>query len=526
MRQAIAILATTALVLVVAMLTALLPKDVAQKPLAQLKEEYANKPGTSVDHSQFPQLQVAFSTPQQVTEACISCHNGRHIEVMNSNHWRWEREEYIPGRGIVYLGKRNAVNNYCLATTGSEQACAKCHVGYGMQSVKSFDFNNPKNIDCLVCHESTGTYVKASNQAGMPAPTVNLTRVAQSVGRPQRSNCGVCHFYGGGGNNVKHGDLEAAMFEPTRDIDVHMAVDGANMQCVDCHTAEKHNIRGQLYSVASMNRNRVTCEQCHSSTPHGDNLLNEHTLKVACQTCHIPTYAKASATMVYWDWSTAGKLRNGKPYEEHDSDGNPTYKSIKGTFTWGKNLKPEYVWFNGTAQHYLPGDRVENPNQAVVLNRLLGSYADPDARIFPVKVMHAKQFYDPVNQVLALPRLFSPKPGEGAFWKDFDILRAIEVGMKERGLPFSGQVDFIETTMYWNLNHMVAPKEKAVSCNECHTRQNSRIAELRDFYLPGRDRAPLIDGLGKAFILLVLVGILVHGGLRMVVSIHRNKEDE
>jgi hypothetical protein len=70
-------------------------------------------------------------------------------------------------------------------------------------------------------------------------------------------------------------------------------------------------------------------------------MLNEHTLKVACQTCHIPVYAKVNATKIYWDWSTAGKLRDGKPYRETDAEGNITYLSEKGSFRWAKNLKPE-----------------------------------------------------------------------------------------------------------------------------------------------------------------------------------------
>ncbi len=53
--------------------------------------------------------------------------------------------------------------------------------------------------------------------------TLDLNKIAQSVGKPKRTNCGVCHFFGGGGNNVKHGDLEMAMFEPTKEIDIHMA---------------------------------------------------------------------------------------------------------------------------------------------------------------------------------------------------------------------------------------------------------------------------------------------------------------
>ena len=59
-----------------------------------------------------------------------------------------------------------------------------------------------------------------------------------------------------------------------------------------------------------------------------------------------------------WDWSTAGQLRDGKPYEEDDGQGNHTYMSIKGSFTWAKNVTPEYIWFNGTAAHYLLGETV------------------------------------------------------------------------------------------------------------------------------------------------------------------------
>ncbi|MGQ9488100.1 MAG: tetrathionate reductase family octaheme c-type cytochrome [Armatimonadota bacterium] len=523
MKWAILILATITMMTIVGVVSALAPRDVPPTPLAQLKQKFAERQTPSVDHSKFAQLQRAFISPQEVTEACIGCHNGRHIEVMRSNHWNWEREEYIQGRGVVYLGKRNAMNNFCLSAEGNELACAKCHTGYGMQSVKTFNFNDPRNVDCLVCHDGTTTYVKGKNQGGAPAPTVNLTKVAQSVGRPTRNNCGVCHFYGGGGNNVKHGDLEEAMFEPAREVDVHMGVDGANMQCVDCHITEKHNIRGQLYSLSSMNRNRVTCEQCHTNTPHDDDLLNEHTLKVACQTCHIPTYAKVNATKTYWDWSTAGKLRNGKPYEEKDAEGNVTYSSLKGTFHWGKNLTPEYVWFNGTADHYLQGDKVEDPTRPVVLNRLNGSYSDPDAKIFPVKIMRTKQPFDPVNNMLLALKLFAPSPGQGAFWKDFDWLRAAETGMRERGLPFSGQVSFIKTMAYWPLNHMVAPKEKAVQCKECHTHHNSRIANLRDFYIPGRDYSPPVESVGKWILLLTLLGVAGHGGLRVVAAVRLRK---
>jgi octaheme c-type cytochrome (tetrathionate reductase family) len=486
--------------------------------LTLLKQSYSKKDIPDVDHAKFLILQQKFSSPQQVTEACMSCHNGRAQEVMRSNHWNWEEPVYIKGRGIVYLGKKNAINNFCIGTEGNELSCAKCHIGYGMSSSTTFDFKDAKNVDCLVCHDNTETYAKAQEKGGAPALNLNLNNIAQHVGKPKRSNCGVCHFFGGGGNNVKHGDLEQAMFEPDKSIDAHMGTDGMNMDCIACHKTDQHNISGQLYSVASMNRNRATCEECHTETPHDEAILNKHTLKVACQSCHIPQYAKVNATKIDWDWSTAGKLRNGLPYEEDDSSKNHLYLSIKGSFKWGKHLTPEYIWFNGTAEHYLLGDQVADPAKPLVLNPLNGSYHDVDSKIIPVKIHRARQPFDPANKLLIQPKLYAERQGEGAFWKDFNWQTASQVGMKEVGLPFSGEVSFIQTEMYWPINHMVAPRDQSVQCIECHSRENSRLAGLNDFYMPGRDSNPVIEKVGGGVLMLSFILVVFHGGFRIYSS--------
>lgn len=507
---------------VVSSLFALLPKQTEESPIEALKKKLALKDSASSDHSKFTVLQKKFSSPQEVTEACISCHTERGKEVMRSSHWNWEREEYIEGRGVVYIGKRNAINNFCIGVEGNEQSCAKCHIGFGMTD-KMFSYTDEKNIDCMVCHDNTETYAKANEKSGYPDPNLDLNNIAQHVGKPKRSNCGVCHFYGGGGNNVKHGDLEKAMFEPSREVDVHMAIDGANLQCIACHITKEHKMLGRIYSLSSMNKNRSTCEQCHSENPHSESILNEHSFKVACQTCHIPYYAKVNATKTEWDWSTAGKLKDGQPYEEDDKDSNHTYLSIKGSFKWGKNLKPNYTWFNGTAEHYLLGDLVNDTSNELVLNKLNGSYSDRNSKIIPVKIHKAKQPYDPENRILIQPKLFSDKNGEGAFWKDFDWQKASEAGMKEVNLPFSGKITFINTVMYWPINHMVSSKDKAVQCTECHNRNDSRLAGLRDFYMPARDYNPFVDNSGVGIILVTLLGVIFHGALRIRAS-KKNKK--
>lgn len=528
MKQAILILSIF-IIIIISLVGFLRQSDISPDNMIKLRGKYPIVQSSSVDHSKFEILHKNFSNPKEVTKSCISCHNKRHTEVMESNHWNWEREEFEEGRGIVYLGKKNALNNFCIGTHGNEGRCGSCHIGLGMDYEGKI-YSDSSNIDCLICHDNSETYAKEPENAGAPLDTLNLNLIAQSVGKPKRSNCGICHFYGGGGNNVKHGDLEMAMFEPSKEIDIHMASEGANMQCVECHKTEKHNISGKMYSLSSMNLNRSDCEQCHTETPHSDDILNEHTIKVSCQTCHIPTYAKANSTKMYWDWSTAGKLKNGEPFTEEDSLGNHSYMSIKGSFKWARNIKPDYIWFNGTASHYLKGDVISDTTSPLVLNQLHGSYSDEESKIIPVKIHTAKQPFDPVNKMLIQPKLFSHEKGVGAFWMDFDWQTSSKIGMEESGLPFSGKISFLETKMYWPVNHMVSSKEEAVQCKECHTQENSRLAGLNDFYMPGRDYNGIVDFLGKLLIIFTIIGIIAHGSIRLVTAkinkTRRNDEKE
>jgi len=476
----------------------------------------------SVDHSKFQILKEEFPTAQDVTAACLSCHTERHNEIMSTSHWQWERSEDIEGKGVVPLGKKNILNNFCIGVGGSEATCTRCHIGYGYAD-NTFDFNEPNNIDCLVCHDNSDTYKKAKGAAGLPDESVDLNFVAQNVGSPTRANCGVCHFWGGGGNNVKHGDLEIALLDASTDVDVHMGIDGEDMSCVDCHVTDKHQMAGKLYALSSENKSRATCEQCHTEAPHTQEILNTHNLRVACQTCHIPVYAKVNSTKMIWNWSTAGILdEDGHPIHENDADGNHNYLSIKGNFVYDDHVIPEYYWFNGIANHQLITDKIDTI--PVQMNSLDGSYidkginrkTDQPSKIWPVKVHRGNQIYDPINNTLIQPKLWSKNEGDSAYWVDFDWNEASIAGMNYLGLPYSGEYDFVETEMYWPLNHMVSKKEESLQCIDCHTRNNGRLANLTDFYLPGRDRNAFLDGFGIIVIIGALFGVVVHAILRRI----------
>ena len=89
------------------------------------------------------------------------------------------------------------------------------------------------------------------------------------MGKPNRANCGACHFFGGGGDHIKHGDLDSSMTNPKRTYDVHMGIDGVNMACRGCHQTQNHDIPGRAMSVSVGEGQRVECGGCHGAAPQG-----------------------------------------------------------------------------------------------------------------------------------------------------------------------------------------------------------------------------------------------------------------
>ena len=71
--------------------------------------------------------------------------------------------------------------------------------------------------------------------------------------------------------------------------------------------------------------------------------------------------------------------------------------------------------------------------------------------------------------------------------------------------------------MSWPITHMVAPKEKAMGCVECHAR-DGRLTGIQGVYLPARDNNKLVDTAGWTIVLLTLLGVIGHGALRIVTA--------
>jgi octaheme c-type cytochrome (tetrathionate reductase family) len=500
------------------------------------------KPATNstADHSKFKELQQAFTSGPEVTKACLVCHTEAAKQVQKTKHWTWE---YLNPDTHQRLGKKNVINNFCTAVPSNYEFCTACHVGYGWKD-QNFDFTSQSNVDCLACHDTTGTYRKLPGLAGHPTykdveyppgsgkivKAPDLKQVAQSVGKTSRATCGSCHFYGGGGDAVKHGDLDSSLKNPGKYLDVHMAKDGLNFSCGTCHVTSGHEVPGSRYAVTvegkdvdvqrmhmrgKKDANPATCQACHGSKPHrGEKAarLNAHTDKLACQTCHVPEFARAQPTKMMWDWSTAGKLdKDGKPFKLKDSAGHDAYDSKKGNFRYESNVIPEYIWFNGKIDYTLRETKLD-PSKVVEINHFNGTPNDGKSKIWPIKRFVGKQPYDVGNNQLLVFHTYGKD--DSALWSNFNWDKAIQFGMKEIGAEYSGKYAFVSTEMSWPITHMVAPKDDALACKQCHT-SPGRLDKVPGLYMPGRHGNPLLDKLGWGIAGFAFLGVIVHGAGRI-----------
>lgn len=453
----------------------------------------AIKDTSSAEHGKFEELEGPFASGPEVTRACLKCHTEAARQVRKNIHWTFEFSHPAIDQP---LGKRHVVSGHCGEADADLASCTSCHVGYGWKDA-SFDFKANENVDCLVCHDTLGIYVKLPNGAGHPpyedvvvnGSTVaapDLAEVAQSVGKSTRATCGSCHFKGGGGEGVKQGDLDGSLIAPPKAVDVHMSPEGLDYSCATCHVFTAHQQVGSRYVMKAKARtgvalpgreeDRPACESCHGLAPHRGALggkLNDHVATVACQTCHIPAFARGGQATQLRSDGAEGRGAGGQ----------------EGRGVWGENVTPEYRWFDGKVRYLRVGETVD-PAQPVALNRISGASGDPEARIWPFKVMQGRQPFDPVGRTLAVSQ-----PLSGA-----------------QAPPGGGQA-FVDTLTYWPITHMVAPADQALACDECHSR-NGRLADLPGLYLPGRDRNPWIDRVGPLLLLTTLGALLIHGVAR------------
>ena len=427
------------------------------------------------------------------TESCLLCHEEEGNEALEMGHFKWEgKTTRMAGLEGGVHGKNDLLNNFCIAVPTNEGRCTQCHAGLGYSDA-SFNFNDPRNIDCLVCHDQTGTYQKGKTTAGMPDPGVDLNAVARSIAlgsKPTLKNCIGCHAKAGGGDNVKHGDLSTNMLATTREYDVHMGTDGANLVCVDCHAANHDPETGDVnhgnagMSLHSVNEGEMRgCVDCHGSRDaiHADKPFaamfeDGWHGRLACQVCHIPAIARVVSTKVEWYWADAGK--DVVPVPVDPVTGRPTFDKKKGTFVWKNNVRPTLRFSNGQWNRMVIGVSDKYDQEPIMLAEPLGSRDDPEAMIYPFKLMVGNQPVDPNTKTVLVPHLFGKAGGDNPFWAKYDWNAALADGAAYTGQDYSGEYAFGSTEMLLSVNHEIAPAAEAYGkweeggsggCRDCHS---------------------------------------------------------
>lgn len=205
-----------------------------------------------------------------------------------------------------------------------------------------------------------------------------------------------------------------------------------------------------------------------------------------------------------------------KEYTQGDGRHRATYKSTKGRFTYyAEDLEPVYGWFDGTMNYTTIDTQFDPSKGPVEINGFIGACGDPKSRICPFKRMHTTRPYDKGNNTLVYMQLWGDS--DGALWGNYDFGKSIKGGMENNNVPYSGEWGFVETVSYWPVDHMVAPKEEAMACEECHVK-DGRLAHLSGFYMPGTGSNELLDLLGLLAISGTAGGVLGHGPIRAIAT--------
>lgn len=131
------------LLIIVAPIVLLIPNNTTSK-----KDPWASVPvrPPHTDHSSL--MTGTFETGQDVTKACLTCHETAASDLMHTSHWTWTSDPVLDEtrNEMVSIGKANIFNNFCIGIQSNWTGCTRCHVGYGWEDA-NYDFTVEENVD-------------------------------------------------------------------------------------------------------------------------------------------------------------------------------------------------------------------------------------------------------------------------------------------------------------------------------------------------------------------------------------------
>lgn len=396
---------------------------------------------------------------------CISCHDGgtggsQYNQMFSALHYTWKATapDMTNQPGTVQGKLTNELNSYCINILGNWPSCGACHAGRG---IKPGSGDTKANIDCLICHNAeyaTQRVRLADGSMGVLTPTDTMVR---NIAKPTRANCLACHAKAGGDDGVKRGTLSMATVTNTSaTFDVHMNTTGTNLACQACHTFVNHKVTGKGSDLRPTDyASEVKCTTCHttkaSPTGHTTATNNRHVARVACQSCHIATYAK-TATETHRDWT---RRSDGTPADGVSGPGHPF--TVKAA-----NLIPQYLMWDRTSNNMLLGDNA-NLTKDVAKNTYPTSRPNGNVQTGKLYPFKYKTSYQPIarggscdGQIIALDTWEYLKVSG-------NVNTAITKGLANMGCT-GAAVEWINTDTYQLINHGVTPSANATTCVQCH----------------------------------------------------------
>lgn len=369
-------------------------------------------------------------------DKCLDCHAKEANEVHGSLHYQWQGDAPDMVNGPSPQGKlTNSVNSYCINILGNWQGCGACHIGKGAKPEAVASQAQLENIDCLKCHSKGGVL-------------------------PTRVDCLKCHAKAGGGDAVKRGDLALAQGNTSdRVYDVHMATTGANLNCQSCHITQAHRIAGKGSDLRATDLAvQMSCTDCHAakatSSGHSSADIGRHVGRVACQTCHIPIYAKDAA-----DTLATEATETHRTWVKSDAVAAPFHpSSVKAN-----NLVPKYRFWNGKSNNYLLGDlsKVDPATGRIPTSRPVGGVNDAQSKLYPFKYKTAEQpMIASTKQLIALDT--------SVYFATADPVAATRKGLVNMGFSADEPYSWVVTDTFQLLNHQVSPQSSVLGCNDCH----------------------------------------------------------
>lgn len=322
------------------------------------------------------------------------------------------------GTGLGMLEKWCALPNFSyLQQSGIEgwtaKDCNNCHIGGA--------WNKDKPVNCGYCHDPD-------------SPDGEILPMEAGQG------CLSCHWK----DSAKRGDS----FDPANDVHIAMGY-----ECHHCHLKDTdengisdHQFRKgtAIDTTETTMMGTISCtHECHTEQPHmgGSNRadrLNEHTAKVACETCH--TGLRPAKALASRQWNV---------FVTNPETGKKSPRTTKQAEGW----LPKHKWYDNT------GAGASGDFHLPMLSYTERRDAE-GAKIYPFNEVtvdwFVKKKHSSYDEVVIVPEVLAAD----ANGDDTVTLEEMQAVYRKARL--------VTADMNFSISHSVVPASDAFNCDDCH----------------------------------------------------------